>query len=72
MVGGSGALLLAVVAYMGAAQAFNPLGFLTFFRVYIGVFMAAALGIAGLASLLIGATAIGVRLALRPSDNETE
>jgi uncharacterized membrane protein len=65
---GAAALLLALVIYMAAANAFEPLALLTFFKIYLGVFVAAALGIAGLTLVLIGATAVGMRLALRSAD----
>lgn len=69
---GSAALILALATYMAAAGAFQPLALLTFFEIYLGVFAAAALGIIGLTLLLIGATAAGVRLALRPSEGQGE
>jgi hypothetical protein len=69
---GGATLLLALVTYMAAANTIEPLALLTFFKLYLGVFVAAALGITGLTLVLIGATAVGMRLAFRAADGQSE
>lgn len=62
---GSGALLLAVVAYLSWGMLTIGPGMEFFFEFYLGWLLAAALGLAGVVVLLIGIVAAGVRLAMR-------
>lgn len=67
---GSAAILLALSLYLSLGWPILP-GFGFFASVYVLVFVAAVLGLAGVALLLIGVIAAGVRLAMRSSDRPT-
>lgn len=64
---GSATLLLALATYIFAASGLQTLALMTFFKIYLGVFAAAALALIGVVPLLIGVIAVGVRLGTRPS-----